>query len=213
VVDGLLLRVRLQLPSQLDSDVSDTSESPEATASDSDGDRDSVHQPALCRSSREKKPTKKKKSAMMGPRPKGFSWQHAALTDFGCTKSIEEHIPNYKGRGQLPFPVSLLLDKKGIVNLDKKYCYTKVSEWRNLTQKRQQGIHDFHNKLDKELKKLEAAEKRVTDRAAREENWNTTCNNNRREKRRRMSAAAAATGDGGKGEEEQQVSIALVHFP
>jgi hypothetical protein len=199
VVDGQFLRVRLQLPSQLDSDVSDASKSPKATAFNSDGVRDSVHQSAL-RQSHEKKPTVKR------PRPKGFSWQFAALIDFGCTKSIEEHIPSYKGWGQLPFPVSLLLDKKGVVNPDKKYCYTKVAEWRNLTQKRQREIHDFHKNLDKELKKLEAAEKRVADRAAREANWNTARNNNRREKRRRASAAAAI------GEEEQQVSIALVHF-
>lgn len=61
-------------------------------------------------------------------------------------------------------------------------------------------MHDFHKSLDKELKKLEVTEKRVTDRVAREADWNTAHSNNRREKRQRASAAAAGDGDeGGRG--------------
>ena len=138
--------------------------------------------------------------------PRGFSWVPVEGIDFGCTKSIEANMPKYKGRGQLDFPLYLLLDNRGNVKPNKKWCFEKTSWWRNLTETRQREIVDFNKAVDKELKKLVTAEKEAAKRAAMEAGWNATRTKNHREKRQRERAAAAA-GEGGEEEEEQQVSL------
>lgn len=213
-IDGQLVGVRLRLPREFALDVSDVSASPDSGASASHDDSGSVYEPSLepslRRSRRVPKPTQKRQSAMRGPMPRKFSWERVEGIDFGCTKSINAHMPRYKGRGQLDIPLYLLLDKRGNVNPNKKWCFGKVSWWNNLTEKKQREVVDFNKAVDKELRKLLAAEKKMAERAAKEAGWNAARTKNRREKRQRERAAAATAGEGGEEEEEQQVSLLCV---
>ena len=139
-------------------------------------------------------------SAMRGERPRGYSHQRVAQIDFSSSASIEEHMPPYRGRGNLPFPVYRLLDARGNVLRDKKLCWKRVVDWRLLTQKRQRESIKSDSQLDKakEFKKLRAEEKKdkeQRDKEARMARRDANRVSNRRNKRARERATAAAEGE------------------
>lgn len=151
-------------------------------------------------------------SAMRGERPRGYSHQRAAQIDFSSSASIEEHMPPYRGRGDLPFPIHRLLDTRGNVLADKKLCWKKVVAWRKLTQKNQRESIKSDSQLDKalakEFKKLQAEEKKAEqerDKEARKARRDANRVNNRRNKRARERAMAADTAE----EDEGEVEVSL----
>jgi hypothetical protein len=114
-------------------------------------------------------------SAMRGERPRGYSHQRAAQIDFSSSASIEEHMPAYRGRGDLPFPVYRLLDARGNVLRDKKLCWKRVVDWRQLTQKRQRESIKSDRQLIKLLQKssrsCEPRRTRTKSRGTRKLGW------------------------------------------
>lgn len=205
------LAVRAALPPALADDIDDVSSTHSNTADGSNDSSDESYAPDS--SGMHQRP--KKPSAMRGARPNGFSYEAASKIDFSSSYSIHKHMPPYKGRGQLPFPTQSLLDSRGNVNPNLKFCWSKVADWRRMTAKQQKLSWKFELDLDGELKKREKmlAEKEQRDAKKREKAVRKAINdanrtNNRRKKRQaERDAAREAIAEGGEEEEEDQVSL------
>lgn len=203
-----LLRVRVVWPSTLADDTIDVSSaSPDIADESDDSSATSDASTATVNHRRPKKP-----SAVRGERPRGFTYDIADKIDFTSSKSIEEHIPPYKGRGELPFPTYLLLDSRGNVNKDIRTCWSKVADWRRLTKKRQMEVWEFDADLEKVLKKkdrkLRQKEKRDKEEAAaatrKVTNDANRVNNRRARRQSERDAAREATAA-----EEEEVQVSL----
>eukprot|EP00956_Cyclotella_meneghiniana_P039182 scaffold167175_cov42-Cyclotella_meneghiniana.AAC.3 len=106
--------------------------------------------------------------------------------DFTSQASIEENIPPYSGKkryGQLPFPLSRLLDDSGNVLADKKTCYQLVTAWRRLTPKEQAK----EMKIEDDIRKAEKKAEKKRQQEAKKKQWNDTSNKNRKAKRKKAA--------------------------